>query len=109
MRDVEKQGVEVVTILEPVDTLMRLGDYLSLCEIKVEGHGGKFKRSQLKFIASSKMPLFIARNAPEALHKLKTRESIGQKQRDAIAGLLLRDDADEFRPGPIHRILDDAA
>lgn len=105
--DLEKQGIEVVTILEPLDVLLRDHDgYIALCEIKIEGNDGMFQRSQIKFLSSTKCPAFVARNAPEALHKLRTRESIGQKAKDALAQLLIKSDAEKFRPGPIHRILE---
>lgn len=106
VRELEKQGVECLTIHEPVDLLLRLEGYMSLCELKVEGSDGNFQRSQIAFMASTKMPVFVARNAAEALDKLRRRETIGKAVKDALAAVLLKSDAKSFRPGPIHRILE---
>lgn len=105
--DLEKQGIEVIPIFEPVDVILLDRDgYVALCEIKIEGNDGQFQRSQLEFFCTAKLPVFVARNAPEAVEKLKTRYRISLRAKDELAALLIRNPAKLFRPGPIHRILE---
>jgi hypothetical protein len=106
--DLRGQGVEVVEIMEPVDVILRDRDgYVSFCEIKVEGQEGQFMRSQIKFLSETKCPAFVARNADEALHKLKSRSTLSQKAKDELAAVLIKKpDSEKFSPGPIHRILE---
>lgn len=105
--DLRKQGVEVVEIFEPVDTVLKLGDHVCFCEIKIEGSDGQFSRKQLEFMAVTRMPVIIARNAAEAMRLLTARESLSPQQKDALAAFLAREKPTVklWRPGTIKKVL----
>lgn len=103
--DLRKQGVEVVEILEPVDTILMLNGFVMFCEIKTEDGRTPYRRSQLKFLSETKFPAVIAKTATEALTALKTRKGLSQGQKDALAGFLVRREAKQFSPEQVEKVL----
>lgn len=104
VKELRSRGVEVVEIQQPVDLLCFLNNRLLLIEVKPEGRG-TYTKLQLTFMSTTRMPVAIARTAQEAIDCLKTGVGLSQRQKDAIAGFLVRNTADKFNSEQIDRLL----
>lgn len=103
--ELRRQGVDIVELFDPVDAVARLGDFVAFLELKIEGHESRFTRPQLHFIANTKWPIAIIKNATEGLEVMRTRATLTQNQKDALAGFLTRDKGKVWWPSKIERIL----
>lgn len=85
-------GLEVIKTQKPVD--LHIYDPKSRrsgwVEIKVSGENVTAKRHQLEFLSDARQPGTIVRSEDEALMFALTFEGWTDKQKDAIAKLLLR-------------------
>lgn len=101
-----KQGVEVVEIMQPLDLLVRRYDIVSFVEIKRPGSNAKWTRPQLQFIASTAFNVIVATDAEAVMYFFRNhRGSVVQRQKDRLAGFLLRNNDKFFTPKEIAEVL----
>ena len=102
--ELRSQGLEVIEIMEPVDTVMRFGSFVAFVELKPEGRG-TYTRKQLKFLSETRCPAAIVKTARDARVFLQSRNGLTQKQQDAIAVFLLKTKADKWNSEQIDKVL----
>jgi hypothetical protein len=102
--ELRRQGVEVIDILQPLDTLCRLHDFVAFIEFKVPGSDACYTRKQLQFIAGTQMPVAVATDATQAMRFLKTQEGLTQANKDRLAGHLLKTTKQKFTPKEIETL-----
>jgi hypothetical protein len=105
--EVIRQGVNVVVILDPVDTFMHDGkDFGGFVEIKVSGRS-TYTKKQLNWIAGSgPIPVAIVKNSDEAMAFLKTKQGLTQEQKNNIALFLLgNSDANKWNSEQVERAI----
>lgn len=98
-------GVEVIEILDPLDLLCHFQHFTGLIEVKKPNSSAVYTRRQIEFIANTRMPVAIVKQADEAFEFMKTGLGLSQKQKDALAGFLLRDSRGQWHHQLIERIL----
>lgn len=102
--EARQQGVDVVELLQPLDTVCHLAGYVSFVEIK----GSKrtvFTRDQLDFISKTKFPVALVRSSAELVEAMKERKCLTQKDKDAIAGFLATNELKLWHGEMIERLL----
>jgi hypothetical protein len=106
-----KHGFEVVDTDRPLDIYiyepsMRVGGW---AEIKVNGSKGAIKRSQIKFMSETRIPVQFVTDEQEAMNFACTFEGLSQKQKDGLAALLIREPAKKaFQPNEVAEAIKDA-
>jgi hypothetical protein len=106
VRDLRSQGVEVREMMLPLDLLTYLHEMVWV-EVKMPGSRACYTRTQLQFCADTRMPILIAKDATEAINALKQRAYLSQKQKDNIAGMLIRSAKDKFTPNEVDGAIGD--
>lgn len=104
--ELESRGVEVVELMQPVDLLARLGDFVAFLEVKQPGSRARWTRTQLQFIANTRFPVGIVTSADEAWQVLtggKALLTLGQK--DRIQVFLMKTNDKFFTPKEIAEVL----
>ncbi len=103
-REARKQGVNIIELLNPLDTLCRTPDgYISFIEIKTDDP--TWTRDQLKFISSTPFPVAIATTADELVRAMREKRCLSQMQKDQLAGFLEINKGDQWRLTEIARLL----
>jgi len=104
--ELRQRGIEVVEIMEPVDLVVAKNGFSGFLELKIEGSKANFTRTQLTFIAGTKIPVAIAKSVPDALRFLETGIGLSQTQKDALAGILAKNPAQKlWTANTIERLL----
>lgn len=98
-------GVEVNEVLDPLDLLCEYKGFVGFCEVKVNGKS-TYTRTQLDFIANTKIPVAIVKDGGEAMRFLKTKQGLAQKQKDALAGFLAITEGNKWHNAAIERVLE---
>ena len=98
-------GIEVIETERPVDALVFNETQAGWIEIKTEARNATIRRSQLEFIAKTKMPVALVKTPDEALKFAKTMEGLSQRQKDALAVFLMKDKGKAFHPAKVEGIL----
>lgn len=99
-----KHGFEVVDTDRPLDIFVYepAKKRCAWMEIKVPGSQGAIKRSQLKFMSETRIPVQFVTDEQEAMNFACTFEGLTQKQKDALAALLIREPGkDSFTPNQV--------
>lgn len=99
------RGVEVVEIMQPVDAVCCWRGFVGFVEIKVPGSRANYTRPQLEFIAGTRAPVCIAKDAEGAMRFLETGEGLTRRQKDALAAFLAAAPGKLFHPAAIERVL----
>jgi hypothetical protein len=104
--ELRQRGIEVVEIMEPVDLVVAKNGFSGFLELKIEGSKANFTRTQLAFIAGTRIPIAIAKSVPDALRFLETGIGLSQTQKDALAGILAKNPAQKlWTANTIERLL----
>lgn len=100
-----KVGVDVTEIFDPLDLLCHWRGFTALVEVKKPGSRATYTRTQLRYIALTPIPVFIAKTGKEAFEFMQTRKGLTPRQQDAIAAFLTRETASKWHPAAIERLL----
>jgi hypothetical protein len=106
--ELRRQGVEVVDCSgsgEVPDLLVRWRDQVSFIEIKEPGSKAKWTFTQLKFIADTRFDIGIAKSPSDAIYALKNRVFLTSKQKDAIAGMLIKSPKKFYQPSEVEKAI----
>lgn len=107
----KQHWIEVVDLSsagELPDLLIRnRGAEVGFLEIKVEGSKAKWTRTQLQFIANTKLNVQIAKTPSEALHYAQNiyHNSLLDGQKNKLAGFLATNADKFFQPSVIEKVL----
>lgn len=74
-------------------------------ELKVPGSKAKWTRPQLTYISGTRFDVAIAKDQQGAIYAIRTREFLSQKQKDNLAGYLLKVEKDFYTPKEIEKVL----
>lgn len=88
-----------------LDTLVWRKGETAWVEIKVPGSRARWTYDQLKFIAYTKFNIVVAKDGPGALYALRTKTYLTQKQKDAIAVLILLNKKKLYLPSEVDPII----
>jgi hypothetical protein len=102
--EARQQGIDVVELLQPLDTVCHLAGYVSFVEIKGD-KSTHFTRPQLKFMSETRFPVVIVRTASELVEAMRTRICLSKMQKDALAGFLAVNKADKWNGEQVTRLL----
>lgn len=107
LRDyLRRQGVEVLEIFEPLDLLVKYRDFVGFVEVKDDSEKKQaYTAKQLKFIAETRFPVIFATNDAQAFQAVKDRQTVTERQKQAISGLLLRKPQKTYWAKDIREIL----
>jgi len=74
-------------------------------EVKLPGSKAKWTRPQLTYISGTRFDVAIAKDQQGAIYAVRTREFLSQKQKDNLAGYLLKVEKDFYTPKEIEKVL----
>ncbi len=104
--ELRKSGFEVIETERPVDILIYKNKWSGWIEIKFPSRSDtKIRRSQVIHMATTRMPVAFATTPQEAFEFGRTGIGLSNKQKDALAGLLVRSKAKNFTPRMIDDVL----
>lgn len=98
-------GVDVAEIFDPVDLLCYWRGFMGLVEVKQPGSRATYTRTQLRFMALTMMPVFIAKTGEDAFEFMQTGKGLTPKQKSALASFLTREKANKWHPAAVERVL----
>lgn len=108
MKELQQQGIEVVEVFKPLDMLVFRQGFTGWVEVKKPNSSSVFTRPQIVFMAATRMPVVIAHEAMDVIAFIKAGVGLSQRQKDALAAFLLKDDRKQWHHQLIERILDAA-
>ena len=104
---VRKHGYEVIETFQPVDCLVHnrhLGG-AGWMEIKTEKRNAAMMATQIRFMATTRMPVAFVKTGDEALEFARTLIGISQKQKNDLAVFLETATKKQYHPAVIERVL----
>lgn len=102
MRD---NGFEVIETFRPLDVQVFNGERAGWIEIKTKQRNAPIKLTQIKFMATTKMPVAFVKTEDEALEFARTLNGLTQKQKDDLATFCETATRKQYHPAVIERVL----
>ena len=100
-----KCGVEVRELMKPLDMLCHRGDVTAWVEAKMPGSQAKWTDTQLRFVASTKMHVIVAKSGEQAMRDIRDRRFVSQRAKDRIAALIALEPRKIYTPEIVERCL----
>lgn len=103
----QRHGVLVEQIMQPVDIVGYYRGFAGFGEIKVPGSAAKFTRVQLKWIVSTPWPVAFLHSCDEALAFYTTGKGLTENQKYRLRQMLDGSKASTFTPAAVGTALGD--
>lgn len=103
--ELEKRGVIVEQIMQPVDIIGKYRDFTGFAEIKIKGSAAKFTRMQLQWIVKTRFPVAIVHDIDEAIAYFTTGKGLSESDKYRLTWLLDGSKARFFQPSEINKVL----
>jgi hypothetical protein len=105
VQHLQRNGIEVIETFQPLDILIYKSGIAGWIEIKTESRNAGIRRSQIKFMAETKMPVAFVKTPAEAYRFASTFEGLTAKEKANLAEFLKHATNEKYYPATIERVL----
>jgi hypothetical protein len=99
-------GIEAIETFRPLDVLVFNGSKAGWIEVKTTSRSAAIMRTQIEFMANTKMPVAFVKTEDEALKFASSMDGLTQGQKDSLAIFLQTATKKQYHPAVIERVLD---